>query len=122
MGKAGDGADAARRNFLRKRELRTVVDAHLIYLVAPCLARGDPFYQLFCTENATSYLEPGKALPMVTMAHSVHARGKIARPDALLDKLAHTIQQLGHALVLEGRSVKAREEGTPAHQTAKRRQ
>ena len=122
MGKTGNGADAACGDLLCKRKLRAVVDACLIYLVAPCLARSNPLHQLFCTENAAGYLEPGKALPMVTMAHSVHARGKIARPDALLDKLAHTIQQLGHALVLEGRSVKAREEGAPAHQSAKRRQ
>ena len=122
MGKASDGADATCSDLLRKLELRAVVDAHLIYLVAPRLTRGNPFHRLFCAEHAAGYLEPNKTLAAIAMAHSVHARSKVARPGAFFNKLVHAIQELVHALVFEGRSVKAREEGTLTHQTTKRRQ
>ena len=104
------GADAAGGDARNRFEARSRVDAELVDLLGPRGAVYHAVHLLAGTELAAGDLEPGDSLAAFATAYAVHASGELVGPGAGGRKLGDGIQELGYALVLEGRAKQARKD------------
>ena len=110
MRKTRHGTNTASGNFLGKLVLLSVIDAHLIDLLLPCLGAGTSVNHRFGMQCAAGHFNPSQALATNTSADAIDARGELRGPRLFTHQRAHAIQQLAHALVLERRAGKAGKE------------
>ena len=82
---------------------RSLVDAHLVDLLAPGHAAIAAADLRLRAQGATCHLHPRESLAAGAARDAVHARGELVGPAALRDQPREDVEQLRHALAAQGR-------------------
>ena len=101
---AGHGADGPGRGLLQERKLAAGIQAELVGLLLPVLARE----QLLDTKRAARDLQKGQARPLFVPRDLIDARAEVLSVCRRLHEAAQRVQQRVHALPLQGGTKEAR--------------